>query len=152
MASYPPQTVKVGYANASQWVGTLAASNGKEPSDRSESLPPMPPLGSDPRCYPAGGRGQTVPEAVIGGAGAWRPFLLRRRNVPLTGEKGEVLRLHVPQTLGLPRRLVRTVSLAEASSKARAGHLGVVGAAAPTTPLSSAPQAHDGAVRTARRR
>ena len=38
------------------------------------------------------------PEAVIGGAGAWHAFLLRRRNVPLTGERVEVLRLHVPQT------------------------------------------------------
>jgi hypothetical protein len=56
-------------------------------------------------------------------------FLLRRRNVPLTGESVEVLRLHMPQTCGLPRRPVRKVSLAEASSKAGAGHLGVVSAA-----------------------
>ena len=96
-------------------------------------------------------RGQTVPGAVIGGAGAWHAFLLRRRNVPLTGERVEVLRLHVPQTWGPLENLSPTVLLGEAPSKARAGHLGVVSAAEPTTPLSSARDTHGGAVRTARR-
>jgi hypothetical protein len=68
------------------------------------------------------------------------------------GERVEVLRLHVPQTWGLPRRPVRTVSLGAAPSKARAAHVGVVDAAAPTTPLSSAPHTYGGAVRTARGR
>src|SRR4029453_3509307 len=123
-----------------------------EPSDRSESLPPMPPLGSDARCYPAGGAGKTVAEVVIGGAGAWHAFLLRRRNGPLRGERVGVLRLHMPQTWGLTRRPVRTVSLGAAPSKARAGHLGGGQRRPPTTPLSSAPHTHGGAVQTAGRR
>src|SRR4026208_269943 len=53
--------------------------------------------------------------------------------------------------LGLPRRPVRTVSLGAAPSKARAAHLGVVDAAAPTTPLSSARPTYGGAARKARR-
>ena len=56
-------------------------------------------------------------------------FLLRRRNVPLTGERVEVLRLHMPQTWGSLEDLSPTVSLGEAPSKARAGQLGVVSAA-----------------------
>jgi hypothetical protein len=78
-----PQRVKgATRIRASAWV------RGRRVTDKSrataEVSPLCPPLGSDPRCHPADGAGNTVPEAVIGGAGAWHAFLLRLRNVPLT--------------------------------------------------------------------
>jgi len=45
----------------------------------------MAPLGSDPRCYPAGVAGETVPEAVIGGAGAWHVPTAAKERAPHGG-------------------------------------------------------------------
>ena len=112
----------------------------------------MPPLGSDPRCYSADGAGKTVPEPVIGGAGAWHVPTAAKERAP---HLGEILRC----SGSICRRL--EVSLEDLSARyrsarrlprPRADHVGVVSAAAPTTPLSSAAHTHGGAVRTARRR
>jgi hypothetical protein len=53
---------------------------------------------------------------------------------PSPGGRIEVLRLHMPQTWVSLENLRPTVSLGEASSKARADHLEVVRRRPPTTP------------------
>ena len=99
----------------------VAASNAKG-AERPQrvSLPAKPPLGSDPCIHtPAGSACKPCARLYLGGAGAWRPFLLRLRNVPLTWGRVEVLRLHMPQT-GFSQTAV-TVSLGGARSNRPSG-------------------------------
>jgi len=81
----------------------------------------MPSARLRPQMLPAGGAAHTAPEAVIGGAGAWRPFPLRLGNVPLMGGEMRCSGSMCRRLGGSLEDLSPTVSLGEAPSKARAG-------------------------------
>jgi len=88
------------------------------------SLSPNASARLRPQMLPAGGAGETVPEAVIGGAGAWRPFPLRLRNVPLMGGEMRCSGSICRRLGGSLEDLSPTVSLGEAPSKARGSSRG----------------------------